>query len=501
MSKIKIGWAKRDVSTKEPVLIQGQTYMRVNEGIHDPLYSTALCFENDGNTVVFCTMDLGNIQPHLTEEIYDFVEKECPELSRKDIIIGVTHTHASLRLAPSPETTPDGVPLYDGVKARREYAEKTAEAIVEAYRNRKEGAVAYGYGYAVVGHSRRSRYFVDKGANRPDAVAPNGYAVMYGKTNDPDFSGYEAGADHFINTMFTFDADNKLTGMIVNVPCPSQISEHFTKLSADYWCEVKEGIAKEFGDEVFVLPQCAAAGDLAPRILHYKKAQWRRFKLKYGIKGTAEDFESAKNFERVMCERRDIAERIVNSVKEIYSWAKSDIRSEVPVKHIRMDTSLTRRNITEKDVEECKANIKWLEEHPPVKEEMTPEEYRVKASKYKTILEKNNNGIKAYENLKTSPKFDAVLHGVRIGEVGFATCQFELYMDYMHRIQARSPFMQTFVVQLAGDITGSYLPTERAEQGKGYSASIFCNRVGHEGGNELVEYSLKMLNEMADSKE
>ncbi len=501
MEKIKIGWSKRNVSMEEPVLLQGQMYMRVNEGVLDPLYATALCFENEGTAVVFCTIDLIGLRAGFTDETYAIVAEECPELPRSNIIIGVTHSHTSPILAETPETTPDGVPVYSGLKAREFFARKTAEAIIEAYNTRKEGAIAYGYGYAVASHSRRTVYLVDKASNNPLDQAPNGHVIMYGNTNNPDFAGYEAGADHFVNTMFTFDTDNKLTGMIVNVPCPSQISEHFTKISADYWCEVKEGIAKEFGKDVYVLPQCAAAGDLSPRILHYKDAQYRRFKLKYNAQGTAEEFKSYKCFERVMCERRDIAERIVNSVKEIYSWAKGDIQSEVPVKHIRMDTALTRRAITEKDAEKCRKNIKWLEENYPKKEDMTPEDYRAAVSRFESMLALNNLGLSEYENRKTDPVYDTVQHAVRIGEVGFATCQFELYMDFMHRIQARSPFIQTFVIQLAGDVASSYLPTERAEKNLGYGASIFCNRVGHEGGQEFVENSLKMLEEMADKEQ
>ena len=132
--------------------------------------------------------------------------------------------------------------------------------------------MAYGYGYAVVAHSRRVIYSTDQGAKNPFTAAPNGFGVMYGSTKKPDFESYEAGADHFLNAMFTYDANDKLTGMIVNIPCPSQLSEHFTKLSADYWCEVRQAVAKEFGEDVFVLPQCAAAGDLSPRTLHYKEA-------------------------------------------------------------------------------------------------------------------------------------------------------------------------------------------------------------------------------------
>ena len=69
-------------------------------------------------------------------------------------------------------------------------------------------------------------------------------------------------------------------------------------------------------------------------------------------------------------------------------------------------------------------------------------------------------------------------------------------MDYPHRIQARSPFVQTFIVQLTpqpGRISGSYLCTERGEWGMGYSATVFCNRVSPSGGQQLVEETLAEL--------
>ena len=43
--------------------------------------------------------------------------------------------------------------------------------------------------------------------------------------------------------------------------------------------------------------------------------------------------------------------------------------------------------------------------------------------------------------------------------------------------------------------------TERGKENKGYSASIFCNQVGPEGGRDLVEATLEALNDFADPKE
>jgi hypothetical protein len=83
------------------------------------------------------------------------------------------------------------------------------------------------------------------------------------------------------------------------------------------------------------------------------------------------------------------------------------------------------------------------------------------------------------------------LHVVRLGDVAIATNDFELYVDYGVQMKARSPAIQTFVIQLAGE--GTYLPTKRAVGGGGYGAVPQSNRVGPEGGQVLVEQTVEAI--------
>jgi hypothetical protein len=59
----------------------------------------------------------------------------------------------------------------------------------------------------------------------------------------------------------------------------------------------------------------------------------------------------------------------------------------------------------------------------------------------------------------------------------------------------RSKAKQTFDVQLCGDY-GGYLPTLRATQGGGYSALV--SKVGPEGGQILVDESVKAISSIFD---
>ena len=502
MSQVKIGWAMRQIAIDDNLCLFGQMYMRISQGILDPNMTTALVLDSGEGHVIFCCCDIEAHRDDSIQRTIDKVVAQRPEINPDSIVMNVTHSHTGGSICPTPAQSPDGIPLYDGLKYREFVAEQSAAAIVEAWDKRAEGGIAYGYGYAVVGHSRRVCYSVDKGVNGNKlVVAPNGHAMMYGKTNDPDFSHYEAGADHFLNLMFTYDKANKLTGVIVNVPCPSQVVENFLMQSADYWHDVRQLVKETFGEDVMVMPQCAAAGDLSPRILHYGQAQARRMKLKYdmGYDPKACKTGTQDDYNKRMAERKDIAERIVAGIKEVQAWASKDIQTEPKIRTVYKELALTRRMITDEEKAWCEKTLEQAKQNIPDPTASDPEEYRRAMSNYNSLKGRNETALRRYEEQKTVKTITRGMHVVQVGEVAFATSPYETYMDYMHRIQARSPFIQTFFIQMCSYGGASYLATERAMEGKGYSASIFCNQVGAEGGQELVEAALETLNELAEN--
>lgn len=480
-STIQVGWASRDISVDKPVGVRGQFYLRVSEGVNDPVTVTALAVSNKDDAVIFLSCDIVIIWSFLVRKVRAKVRGVDPSIPVRKIIMNATHTHEGGDLYEG-EDDFESLPRISGKEYSEFFSDMAAEAVVEAWRKRKPGGVSWGYGFAAAAHSRRSVYFDDT-SKRPEAksnpgLMANGNAIMYGKTDDPMFSHFEAGADSFLNVLFTYDAKDKLTGMMVNVPCPSQIDEHLWKLSADYWHETRVELRKRFGEGVHVLPQCGAAGDLSPHYIYYKEALKRRLELK-GVS-----------------ERQDIAERIAGGVVEVHSWASKDIRRSLPLKHVVRTVALTRRKITREEYgAEVKA-LKALERQRP-SGKASLKERMIDDSILESRRKRCHQVIERYKRQKTEPKLPMELHVVRLGDIAFASNRFELYMDYAHRIQARSPAIQTFVIQLAGSEVGerggTYLPTERGEWGRGYSATQYCNLVNSTGGQELVEETLKTL--------
>ena len=502
MSKLRIGWASRDVSTTAPINLPGQFHMRISRGILDPVTVTALVLDDGNDQVIFLSADLVVIRAHLLDDVRAAVAKKNPEIPTLKILMNATHAHTGASHYDDAKEPPhEGVEIASSQAYRAFLADKASDAVVEAWEGRAEGGVAYGYGYAVVAHSRRVVYFDDT-SKRPGAVinsthGVNGHARMYGNTDDDMFSHYEAGADHFVNLLFTFDPANNLTGAIINIPCPSQNSENEYMLSADYWHDIRVLLRKKYGN-IFILPQCAAAGDLSPRILHYKQAQTRRYRLKYG------DIDTPAQNKSERINRIEIAERVGVAFDEVLSWAKKEIFTDLPLKHTVKTVELSRRIITDEEYQIAADGLKELEKEQYVKTDDPLADLKANSilvasrGRFQRILDR-------YEIQKTQPKLPMELHVIALGDIAFASNRFELYMDFQHRMQARSPFTQTFIVQLAGQPGtdgGSYLCTERGRWGKGYSASMYCNIVSPEGGQELVEETvaeLKRLHAGADS--
>ena len=84
------------------------------------------------------------------------------------------------------------------------------------------------------------------------------------------------------------------------------------------------------------------------------------------------------------------------------------------------------------------------------------------------------------------------LHVLRLGNIVFATNPFELYLDFGHRIRARSQAEQTFMIQLCNGVAG-YLPSKRAEELGGYGGLIINGQIGSGGGTVLVNKTLEEI--------
>ncbi|MCM8767800.1 MAG: hypothetical protein NC921_03330, partial [Candidatus Omnitrophica bacterium] len=474
-------WEQVNITPDKPVCLCGQFHARVSEGVKDPITSTILIIDKDKDYVIWISCDLVAIPFEFKKSIVEQAKKILPNIDETKIIINATHTHT----APEP-----GGDVIRGTEAKsireiygidlpvmeiKEYiefaAEKIAVGIKNAWKNKKESGIGYGIGFAVVGRNRRVSYY-------------DGHSQMYGKTDDLDFSHIEGYEDHSLNIMATFDREEKLTGFVVNLACPSQVSESEFLISADFWSETRNELRKRFGEDIFVLAQCSSAGDQSPHILINKKGEERMLKL------------SGRT------EREEISIRIADGIEKILPFIKREISFAPIFSYIYKKVPLSRRKITEEELnfylkeaekhyKEYERLKKELEENPEKRREKrwyVPITYNYRRAQwFMSVKDK-------FERQKINPKIEIVLHILRLGDIVFVTNPFELYLDYGIQIKARSKAIQTFVVQLTGP--GTYLPTARSVKGGGYGSVSPSNIVGPEGGRELVEETIKLIEEL-----
>ncbi len=424
----------------------------------------------------------------MLECVREIVGERVPEIDPNKIIIHGTHTHAAAERRQDPALVKKfaelgiDVPLewswwgMDlGVKpSPADYAKfasgRIADAIEQAWKARKPGGVSFGLGHAVVGHNRLTAY-------------DNGRSQMYGATDRPDFSHVEGYEDHSVGLLFTYDASHRLTGVVVNLACPAQVSEGGTQLTADFWHETRNELRKRLGESLFVLPQIAAAGDQSPRVLVDRRAELRMEKL------------TGRN------RREQIAVRITDAVTSVLPYLEKHIDSNPVLAHRREQMKLLRRRVTEEEVEiNGRRNFdRLLAEYLRMRREIEEQpERKQKPDWFKDItpvywhLARALRVMMRYELQRTEPTLAVPVHVIRIGDVAIATNPFELYLDYGMQIKARSKAVQTLTVQLASGYY-RYLPTERSVTRGAYGAIPESNEADPEGGCQLVERTLELI--------
>lgn len=457
-AELWIGAASTSITPDKPVALDGHRGLRISNKIESPITATALALESrQGDKVldqaILVACDIVAIRPGILKQVRDKVKPRLPDFDIEKLILNATHTHNAPVTLEGRYTLP-----AEGNMKPAEFSEfmttAVADAVVASWQKRQVGKVGWGQGHAVVAQNRR-------------AVYADGTAVMYGATNTPEFRGIEGYEDHNLDALFFWDQKDRLIATAINIPCPSQDAEGGLALHADFWHPVRQTLCERHGKDVCILGLAGAGGDQTSRPMYRKAAEERMRKL------------------RGLTRLEEVARRIVQGWEEAYEGACKDIRSDVVLRHCVQQIELPYRKVTEAEVTEARQAAARYASDPAQRWN-----YRW-----------HQGVVDRYETQQAGAEkpFTMELHVLRLGDVAIATNEFELFTDYGVQIQARSPAVQTLIVQLTG--SAGYLPTQRAVLGGGYSAVIQSSRIGPEGGQILVDRTVDTIKTLwPDSK-
>lgn len=489
---IKFGWAETDITPKQKIALDGEFFERATNEVETPITVTALAIEANGEQAIFCSCDIVVI----TEELVKCAREriKSADINKSNVIISSVHIHNSytyrrkspLKKSPSgafhmlgafmpedceyiPEVeSTDVMSPDDAFEFLADAIAKTADA---AWKNRAVGGYAAGFGRAAVGMNRRVCY-------------TDGTAKMWGDVDTATFTALEGGNDSGIEMLFIYDENQKMTGVVTNIACPAQVMEQRSVISSDYWGKVKILLREKYGNDIMLLPICAAAGDQCPRDL----VRWVEPETPIKDPNVIRNNPKFRRADPSMFDVKGtwkIGRRIFNEI-EMAIEEIDEITLDAEFKHSARNLSLPLRRVTDTEKAVAENRIREFFKGRKVLNYMDSAELYV-----------HTGTLQRYEVQEYCNTVEMEIHAVRLGDVVFVTNPFELFLDYGNQIRARSAAAQTFIAQLTNGGL-AYLPTKEAQDAGHYSAYVSSGYVGYESGEHLVSATLDMINGLFD---
>ena len=502
MSKLNIGWSETSITPEKKISLAGQFAERISQYVEKPLTATAMAVEANGEQMVLVSTDLVGVSFGLLEKVREHLADNTAGLDPNKVIVSAIHTHTgpvysgweqgyigyklqmghNFRTLLESELPPDrkyieSAPVSDNPEIISDadmlalLVERISQAALEAWNNRAPGAYVNTFGRAVVGMCRRAAY-------------SDGSAQMWGDTNTAVFEALEGGNDSGIELMYVFDEAGSLTGVVANLACPAQCVQHRHFVSPDFWGEVKMLLRKHFGEHIFLMAQCSAAGDQCPVDL----IRWVEPESDLDDPNCKRSNPPRRKADPSMFDlagMRKTGKRIAREIIDLYEEGLDEKQTDVPFEHHVHNMLLPLRRVTLSEIAAAKKAIReYLNDHPG------DVDFNVAAH-----LQVHLGILRRAELQEVLDVLPTEVHIIRLGNIAIATNPFELFLDYGNQIKARSLAEQTFLVQLCCGVEG-YLPTLKAEQGGHYSAFVSSGNVGHTGGEQLVRETLQDINTM-----
>ena len=503
MAQLKMGWSEIDITPDKKISLAGQFAERISEYVEKPLTATALAIEADGEQLIMVSADAPSISHKVMVRVRELLADNKEGLDPEKVIINAIHTHTGY--APGGgQRTREGQSIMSSwkdlllsmLKPGQKYIESApvsespeiatpeecfeiattrfAKVALDAWKNRKAGcSFANAFDRAAVGMCRRVGY-------------SDNTAQMWGNANTAVFTEVEGGNDSGVELLFCFDEKKALQGVVVNLACPAQCVQHRLFVSPDFWGEAKKLLRERFGENIFMLPLCSAAGDQCPVDL----VRWVNPDTDVHDPNLIRHNPPVRKADPSMFDlegMKKAGKRVARAVFDAWDDAegKFELQEDVKFEHQVHNMQLPLRRCT---LTEYNDSVKALKDYVRNKEGDIDYNDVANLQKYLGIIQR-------YDLQEKVETLDTEVHIIRLGSIAIATNPFELFLDYGNQIKARALCEQTFLIQLCCGAEG-YLPTEKAEGHGHYSAFIASGQVGHEGGDLLVRETLKYINGM-----
>lgn len=411
--------------------------------VHDDLHARCLMLDDGETKLVFVIIDNIMVNRELCDEAKRIINNET-NIPVENILISATHTHSigSGRLSVLPLNT------YQKFVIRR-----LADVVRIALNNMEPARIGWGAGNVP------EHVFVRRWKMKPESDVPNPFGgqdqVMMnpgiGNTNIVEPASEPDSEVSFISVQST---DGRPIALLANYGLHYVGGVPGGHISADYFAlfadRIQELLKADRQDPVFVgIMSNGTAGDV--NNINF-----------------SEEREVNPPYEKMRRVADDVAREVfrVHNKIEFKDWVPLGVaHSELPLKVRKPDSETVMY----------------------AKNALKEPDKRIGPHRSKRLYNE-----RALKMLEWPDYINVVIQTFRIGDLGVAAIPFETFAETGMEIKRKSPFQQSFVIELANG-NYDYLPTPRQHELGGYETWLSTNKVEKDASIKIVETLLKQF--------
>lgn len=415
--------------------------------VHDELHARCLVLDDGSTKLVFVVADTIS----LSREVWDEAKQKITAatgIPAANLMFSGTHTHSSV----SALTNADPALNY-----RQFIISRVVDGVRRAVNNLEPARIAWGAG-KVPQHVFNRRWKLKDGMTNPNPFGGQDRAVMNpGSQLRPNLAGPAGPTNPEVYCLSVQAADGRPIAVLANYWLHYVGGVPREHLSADYFGEFCRMIERKLGSDgehppVVSLLANGPCGDVNNN--------------DYSGKTPA---VSRAPYEKIRLVAGDLAAEVLR-VRETLKY-----QDWVPLKAAVAELELAVRRPTPE-------MVKWAQGVLAKPKNITPIHRLELPYAERTIAARD----------ATSDKVSCVMQAFRVGDLGIAAIPFEVFTEIGLEIKARSPFKDTFTIELANGSNG-YLPTPAQHELGGYETWLGTNRVEKDAAPKIVAKLLELL--------
>lgn len=410
--------------------------------VHDELHVRCLVLDDGKTKLAFAVAD--NL--HIAREVWDEAKKRLEVdtgIPASHMMFSATHTHSSV----SAITNKDPALDY-----RSFVISRVVDGVKRALNNLEPARIAWGTGKLPQWIGNR-RWLLREGVTNPNPFGGMDRAVMNpSSTLIPHLAGPAGPTNPEVYCISVQAIDGRQIALMANYWLHYVGGVNREDLSADYFGEFCRLIEQALGAPCVGILANGPCGDVNSNDYSGKTPSVNR-----------------APYEKIKLVANDLAQEMlrVRQTLKYQDW--------VPLKAAASELELALRRPTPE-------LVKWAEDVLAKSGDAAPV-HRLEKPYAQRVLEARD---------AKPDSIQAIIQAFRIGGLGIASIPFEVFTETGLEVKARSPFKDTFTIELASGSNG-YLPTPRQIDFGGYETWLGTNRVEREASVKVTARALELL--------